>query len=619
MTKAHSAFSNHVGDHDSLVDNEVSNAPTPANILPTGTILYGDEGLTVVTASHHAGSSHGGATSSSGGSALVTNAAASGLTINVIYDSSVNSAPAGFKTDVAAAVQYLQSQFSDPITITIDVGYGEVAGYGLSSNALGESSTYLNSYSYSQLANALKADSTSASDASAAASLPSTNPTGTGTFWVTTAESKALGLSSSNSSIDGYVGFGSGANLFDYNNSDGVTAGQYDFYGVVLHEMTEVMGRQMMDGQTFAGTRGYEPLDLFHYSATSVHTFSGTTAGYFSADGGNTNLHNFNTNPGGDFGDWAGPTLDAANAYGSPGVIEPFSSADLTLMDVLGFNSSSSSSSSSSPPPPPSQPDLVVSGLALNDMTISYQIGNTGNATAGASTTGLYLSTDSTITTSDMLLGTHASPSVSAGGLDSESLSLSLPGSLNPGTYYIGVVADSGGAVAESNETNNASSAVPVILGNSAANTLFDTMGNDTIFGLGGNDTIYAGTGNDVLIGGVGSDTLRGGTGNNQFVYNATNEGLDQIRDFSLGDVFDFSHLGFGNSLAVNGQNTGVLDQTHFVANSKGPTTAAQEFWFNTSNHTLYFDGDGSGLAAPTAMAHVESNIVIHNTDILMV
>jgi hypothetical protein len=81
--------------------------------------------------------------------------------------------------------------------------------------------------------------------------------------------------------------------------------GCHDFYAVVAHEISEVMGRQMLDGANFAGGTSYEPLDLFHYSAAGVHDFSATIAGYFSPNGGTTNVGNFNTNPGGDFGDWA--------------------------------------------------------------------------------------------------------------------------------------------------------------------------------------------------------------------------------------------------------------------------------------------------------------------------
>ena len=571
-----------------------------------------------ISQAHSNSGSSGGGTSSGTGSSLTTNTASSGLVINVTFDSSVGSAPAGFMTQVNAAVQYLESQFNDPITITIAVGYGEIGGAAMGAGALGESETYLSSYSYSQLVNAMKADATSASDASAIATLLASNPTGNGTFWVSTAEAKALGLAPSNTSIDGYVGFSSSANIFDYNNADGVTAGQYDFYGVVLHELTEVMGRQTMDGQSFAGTKAYEPLDLFHYSAPGVQTFSGTQPGYFSVDGGATNLANFNTNPGGDFGDWASTIPDAMNAYGTPGAVEPMTSADNTAMDVLGWNLASSSSLPP-PPPPTAQPDLTVSGLSHFDTTVSYNLNDTGSGSAAASTTGLFLSTDSAITRTDILLGTFSSSGLDASGTDSESIAFSLPTNLKAGTYYLGVLADMNGQVAESSETNNSSNAIPVIVGNNSVNSLTGTTGNDTIFGLGGNDTLSGGSGNDVLVGGTGNDTLTGGAGLDQFVFNLKTEGLDQIKDFSLGDLIDFSHSAFGNGLAASGANAGVLDPSHFIANATGPTNALQEFWFNTSTHTLYFDSNGSGAGGQIAMAHLQNNYTLHNTDIHLV
>ena len=48
----------------------------------------------------------------------------SGLVINAVYDNSVTSAPSGFKTAVAAAVSYLESIFTNRVTVTITVGYG---------------------------------------------------------------------------------------------------------------------------------------------------------------------------------------------------------------------------------------------------------------------------------------------------------------------------------------------------------------------------------------------------------------------------------------------------------------------------------------------------------------
>lgn len=81
------------------------------------------------------------------------------------------------------------------------------------------------------------------------------------------------------------------------------------------------MGRQTMDGQSFAGTVAYEPLDLFHYAAPGVRVFSGIQAGYFSINGGVTNLADFNANPCRDFGDWKRTKIDAMNAFGTPGAL----------------------------------------------------------------------------------------------------------------------------------------------------------------------------------------------------------------------------------------------------------------------------------------------------------
>ncbi|THD64016.1 MAG: calcium-binding protein [Bradyrhizobium sp.] len=198
-------------------------------------------------------------------------------------------------------------------------------------------------------------------------------------------------------------------------------------------------------------------------------------------------------------------------------------------------------------------------------------------------------------------------------------MALSLPSNLTPGTYYLGVIADSTGSVTESNETNNASGAIPIIVGNSSGNSLTGTAGNDTIFGLGGNDKLSGGSGNDVLIGGTGNDTLMGGSGNDQFVFNATNEGLDQIYNFHAGDLIDFAAAGFGNGLAVGHANTGVLDPSHFIANATGPTNSAQEFWFDTANHTLYFDSNGSAPGGQVAIAHLQNTYVMHSTDIILV
>ena len=66
-------------------------------------------------------------------------------------------------------------------------------------------------------------------------------------------------------------------------------------FGVVAHEFTEIMGRELNAvGNTAASGPGDHPLDLFKFSAAGAHEFVGTNAGYFSVDGGTTNLDNSN-------------------------------------------------------------------------------------------------------------------------------------------------------------------------------------------------------------------------------------------------------------------------------------------------------------------------------------
>jgi len=83
--------------------------------------------------------------------------AAGGLVFNITYDSSVSNAPAGFTSAITDVVNYYESVFNDPITVNIDVGWGEVAGQSLG-GALGASETNLGVFSYSQVKAALAAD-----------------------------------------------------------------------------------------------------------------------------------------------------------------------------------------------------------------------------------------------------------------------------------------------------------------------------------------------------------------------------------------------------------------------------------------------------------------------------
>jgi hypothetical protein len=98
--------------------------------------------------------------------------------------------------------------------------------------------------------------------------------------------------------------------------------------------------------------------------------------------------------------------------------------------------------------------------------TVDAYAMNLGNGVSGASTAGIYLSTDANITTSDTLLTTVNSGTLATvsqpGYYDHQTLSVTLPGNLAPGTYYIGGIADYNNHVSESNETNNTYNVVQV-------------------------------------------------------------------------------------------------------------------------------------------------------------
>jgi hypothetical protein len=92
------------------------------------------------------------------------------MQINVSFDQAISSLPTGFVSAVNYVVNYFDNLFTNPITMTIDVGYGEIAGSTLGAGALGESEgTSYVAPSYSSVVNALTAQS-----APGASTLPST-------------------------------------------------------------------------------------------------------------------------------------------------------------------------------------------------------------------------------------------------------------------------------------------------------------------------------------------------------------------------------------------------------------------------------------------------------------
>jgi Ca2+-binding RTX toxin-like protein len=154
--------------------------------------------------------------------------------------------------------------------------------------------------------------------------------------------------------------------------------------------------------------------------------------------------------------------------------------------------------------------DLTASNLASSGTNLTYKINNIGLGGVSPSLTGVYLSTDSTIASSDTLITIVSTTTVAVGASDNESfslLSLALPHNLATGTYYLGVIANYNGQVAEISLTNNSSNAVAIMLANNGGETLTGTSTADILIGGAGNDLLNGGAGADAMIGGTGNDT----------------------------------------------------------------------------------------------------------------
>ena len=109
-------------------------------------------------------------------------------------------------------------------------------------------------------------------------------------------------------------------------------------------------------------------------------------------------------------------------------------------------------------------PDLSiseVSGPARGFTNSTITVRNTVTAApdsgnAGGFYVGIYLSTDTIITTDDKRIGYRYVSSLAAGDANSEDTVITLSSSLEAGTYSIGAIADTSSSVTESDETNNA-------------------------------------------------------------------------------------------------------------------------------------------------------------------
>jgi len=305
---------------------------SPATIINGGILI----GLTTATAYDVQVRGVGAYGNGSWSSTATASTASSGLLINITFDATaLASASTIWKNCVLTAAAWLQTLFSNPVTLAITVGYGEDgSGNGLSGT--GASNSIFGGPGYSGARAALLAQS-----AQGSATLPSTSPL-SGVVYATQANVKALGLFTSGGSVDGTCGFGPSSMFGSFTEGVAPASGYY-MPGTVKHELTEIMGRQsLIDSQPTY----YTPADLFRYTAAGARALTsyvngGAANAFFSLDGGTTLLREWNNRDTGfgDLGDWLGGSypVDACNGYGSLYVVAPFSTHDVLEMNAIGW------------------------------------------------------------------------------------------------------------------------------------------------------------------------------------------------------------------------------------------------------------------------------------------
>ncbi len=117
-------------------------------------------------------------------------------------------------------------------------------------------------------------------------------------------------------------------------------------------------------------------------------------------------------------------------------------------------------------------PDLAVSALTVPmaagagaTIVVSDTTQNAGGGAAGSSSTVFYLSTNATLDSGDVLLGSRGVPALAPNGTASASTPLAIPPATATGPYYVLALADGLLAVSEANESNNIRLSSPVQVG----------------------------------------------------------------------------------------------------------------------------------------------------------
>lgn len=272
-------------------------------------------------------------------------------------------APAALASFTSAADQW-SAVLANDITLNIEIGF-----IPLGNRIIAQTSSDFREYSYAETQSVL-----AAAQAAGTPLLPATaysrlinhtsnSPNGVNSVipylntmdrvGLTTANAKALGLLTGTTLTDATIYFNSDLN-FDFNPTDGVGFGQFDFIGAAMHELGHALGFisgvddvDQLDGALPDSAFSSNLLDLFRYSEESFSLgatdyTADNRPKYLSLDGGATSLAFFST--GITYGDgyqashWQNtPGFGLMDPTLSPGKLMTLTEADLQAFQALGY------------------------------------------------------------------------------------------------------------------------------------------------------------------------------------------------------------------------------------------------------------------------------------------
>lgn len=233
-------------------------------------------------------------------------------------------------------------------------------------------------------------------------------------------------------------------------------------------------------------------------------------------------------------------------------------------------------------------PDLVITNVATTATSLpiggsasfSTTVKNRGNvATSVSSTVGIYLSTDATITTGDILIASRTVAALAPGATSTADTGVATPSNLPQGTYYLGAIADVNNVQTEASEINNtlAGPALPVILDVDLTPTSVSTT--TTSIPAGGTMTISD------TIKNIGNSPMQDGNGNVVCFYLST-DGTFNGTYYSLVGCRSLAALAAGASSTASttvGVPANVTPGIYYLMSSMGGGNNET----NYSNNTL--------------------------------